>query len=303
MKAAIDIGTNTVLLLIAEVIGGTIHVRHQEQRIPRLGKGVDANGRINSAATNRVIEALKEYKELLMNDFPIVERVVVTATSAVRDAKNREAFLKQVNDETGFQIRLLSGKEEAEWTAAGALSMLKKEYTADAFILDIGGGSTEVAIINNGELEDAHSFDMGSVRFTERFLKNDPPHSNEIEACRMEIRNLFESHSLKISSNTHAVGVAGTLITLAGIILNSNTFEPAAINNYEISLEDLKKTIQIFSTKKHEELLKIAPNLLQGREDIFLAGLLILEGCMTFYGFDQMVVSTGGIRNGAILNA
>ncbi|MEX0722191.1 MAG: Ppx/GppA phosphatase family protein [Balneolaceae bacterium] len=301
MKAAIDIGTNTVLLLVAEIIDGSMLLRHEEQRTPRLGKGVDADGVINEAATQRVISALKEYKAFLEADFPNVDDTIVTATSAVRDAANRNEFQAQIKEETGFQVRLLSGIEEAEWTAAGALSMLKKEYKSDALILDIGGGSTEVALMEDGNLSGSHSFDMGSVRFTERFLKGNPPDLNEIEACRNEIEKQYSSYPINSAPKTNAVGVAGTVTTLAAITLNLNRYESSAINNYKITKESLEDAVKLFSTKSHEELLNMAPNVLKGREDIFLAGLLILDGFMSHYNFNHLIVSTGGIRHGAIL--
>lgn len=302
MKAAIDIGTNTVLLLVAEVKDGVIKTIHEEHRVPRLGKGVDADKNINQDATQRVISVLKEYRQLLSDDFPAVESVTVTATSAVRDAGNREQFMEEVQNETGFTIRLLSGNEEAEWTAAGALSVLE-EVPDNVLIIDIGGGSTEIAILSDLDLVDAHSFDMGSVRFTERFLKNDPPTEKQIKACRNEIMNLLDDRPFEANKDSELVGVAGTVTSLAGMSLGLKDYNPEEINGYVLTLGQIQSFIEEFAATSSDKMLDKYPVYLKGRSDIFLAGMLILEGFMKQLGLRELIVSTGGIRHGAILKA
>lgn len=302
MRAAIDIGTNTVLLLVAGVNDGVISPVHEEHRVPRLGKGVDADKNINEAATQRVISALKEYRELLSKDFPGLERVTVTATSAVRDARNREEFMESVQEETGFKIRLLSGREEAEWTAHGALSVLEEVY-GNVLIIDIGGGSTEVASLSGMEIADAHSFDMGSVRFTERFLRDDPPKKEQITACRNEVKNLLNDRPFEIKEDAILVGVAGTVTTLAGISSGLTEYQPEKLNGYVLTLANIRSVIERFSVTPSEIMLKEHPVYLKGRADIFMAGMLILEGFMEQAGLKELTVSTGGIRHGAILKA
>ena len=302
MRAAIDIGTNTVLLLIAEVKEGVIKPIHEEHRVPRLGKGVDADKNINEAATQRVISALNEYKELIAKDYPDLETVTVTATSAVRDAGNRKEFMKAVKEQTGFDIRLLSGREEAEWTAQGALSVLK-DLSSNVLIIDIGGGSTEIAVLAGSEISDAHSFDMGSVRFTERFLKNDPPSEKQIKTCRKEIKNLLADRPFELQKDSILVGVAGTVTTLAGITLGLSDYQPERLNGFHLKLENIRSVIDQFAVTPNEELFKKHPVYLKGRADIFMAGMLILEGFMEKEGLSELIVSTGGIRHGAILKA
>ncbi|MEX0724465.1 MAG: Ppx/GppA phosphatase family protein [Gracilimonas sp.] len=303
MKAAIDIGTNTVLLLIAELEDGVIKPIHEEHRVPRLGKGVDADKNINEAATERVVSALREYRKIITNDFSKVESITVTATSAVRDAKNREEFIRKIKGETGFDIRLLSGKEEAEWTAAGALSVLEEMGDREVLILDIGGGSTEVAQMKENSVLDAHSYDMGSVRFTERFLHQDPPTAKQILDCRNEVSRLFNSRTFSKTSNQKAVGVAGTVTTLAGITLNLKEYQPEKLNGYRLTLKDIQVVIERFSSNPSANILQQHPVYLKGRADIFMAGMLILEGFMKQFGLEELVVSIGGIRHGAILKA
>lgn len=302
MKAAIDIGTNTVLLLVAEMDHGLLKPIHEEQRIPRLGKGVDANRVINKEATQRIIDALSDYQSILDKKFPQVEDVIVTATSAVRDANNREEFIRDIKSATGFEIRLLSGAEEAEWTAKGALSVLDISPKEETLILDIGGGSTEIAQLKFGVVEDAHSYDMGSVRFTERFLQGNPPSSQEIEKCRAEVSKMYNQRLFETGASIKAAGVAGTLTTLVGIIKNLDTYEPEKLAGYELNRLEVRRVIEQFSTHKSDVMLNRHPVYLKGRADIFLAGMLILEGFMQQFGLDEITVSTGGIRHGAILS-
>lgn len=301
MKAAIDIGTNTVLLLVAEMNADEIVAIYEEQRIPRLGKGVDENRRIDEPAIQRIADVLLEYKQLIIERFPQTDSIIVTATSAVRDAQNRDEFLQEIKKKTGLEIRLLSGGEEAEWTTAGALSVLPDNFRKNAVILDIGGGSTEVAHIVDGNLRNSHSFDMGSVRFTEKFLKNNPPLIDEIEACRNEIRRYFKTQTFQFQGTVQAVGVAGTLTSLASILMNSDEYEPEIINGFEITKSGLAEFIEFYRTRTHEEMLLKYPGLLKGRSDVFLAGLLILDEFLSIHKLEQITVSVGGIRHGALI--
>lgn len=301
MKAAIDIGTNTVLLLIADVSDDGIKIIHEEQRIPRLGKGVDNSKLLHSKSITRVLDCIKEYQSIIEKEYSRVDEVIVTATSAVRDAQNRDEFIQLVKEETGFNVQLLSGDEEAQCTFEGALSVLPIEENASVFVLDIGGGSTEVALGTKNGVSDFHSFDMGCVRYKERFLIHNPPYSEEIFECRDEIKRLFNKKKFKVSKNVEAIGVAGTATSLAAIDLQLDEYESKALNGHIISREKLSKSIEIFSLHTYDQLLELSPVLMKGREDIFLTGLLILEGFMKFYNLDEIKVSTGGIRHGALL--
>lgn len=305
MRSAIDIGTNSVLLLVAEKKNrGTIEPVHEIQRLPRLGKGVDAQKVINEVSTRRVIDVLLEYRNYLKDSYPDAVPPVVTATSAVRDAYNRDEFIEKVREETGYEIRLLSGKEEAKWTASGALSMIEKSRNGrgEYLILDIGGGSTEVAHVRDQYLVDKYSFDMGSVRFTERFLKHDPPKEDEIEDCRTFIKRTFRNRFFHNNSYFKAVGVAGTVTSLAAIIMELDAYDPAEMNDVILYRDEIQEVIEQFIKKPSDEMLAQYPQILKGRADIFLAGLLILDGFMERFERKELTVSTGGIRHGAILN-
>jgi len=301
MKAAIDIGTNTVLLLIADFSEGGINIIHEEHRIPRLGKGVDSSKRLHTDGIKRVLNCIIEYKSIIVKDFPEVDEVVITATSAVRDAQNQKEFIQLVKEETGLNVQLLSGDEEAQYTFEGAISVLELEEKAPLFILDIGGGSTEIAFGTKGGISKYHSFDMGSVRYKERFLIHNPPYNEEIFECRDEIRTLLSKNKFKVPKTVQAIGVAGTVTSLAAIDLQLDEYKNETLNGHIINREKLSKSIEIFSLHTYDQLLELSPVLLKGREDIFLTGLLILEGFMKFYNLEEIKVSTGGLRHGAIL--
>ncbi|HKI45831.1 MAG TPA: Ppx/GppA phosphatase family protein [Balneolales bacterium] len=302
LKASVDIGTNTALLLVASVENQELKVIREEQRVPRLGKGVDKDGRLSRESIERVLDAVKEYEKLLSDEYPDVKNVVVTGTSAVRDAANREELVAAIKKTSGWNMRILSGEEEAEWTFAGALSMLPGDLKSEkTVVLDIGGGSTEVAIGGDHSLIDRFSFSMGSIRFTERFLQQNPPTVGEIEECRQAVRNEFRQHVFSMPGNIVAVGVAGTVTSLAFILQNLTRYEPERISNYRLNKHDIERFIDYFSTHAVQDTLEKWPVVMEGRADVMLAGLLILEEFLEMYSLEEIRVSTGGIRHGAVL--
>src|SRR5699024_6371846 len=244
MKAAIDIGTNTVLLLVAEYNGKKLNVIEEQQRIPRLGRGVDEKRNLAPDSMQRVIRSLKAYKTLLHQKYSI-RHPIVTATSAVRDAQNRSEFIEEVRRQTGFTVTVLSGAEEAKYTFWGAQSVFSSTDQA-CFALDIGGGSTEIATGRAGSLVDRHSFNMGCVRFTERFLGSGKPSRDNISACKRSIQEQLGGYSFVKESNSRLIGVAGTVTSLASINQGLAEYDPASIDGYQLSLEDIQSFIESF---------------------------------------------------------
>ena len=301
MKAAIDIGTNTALLLIGSMRNGTLEIHHEEQRVPRLGEGVDEGKKLTNNAMQRVVAALEEYRKKIKAAYPEVESVRVTATSAVRDATNKKSFLERVAQKTGWEVEVLSGFEEARLTYLGAQSVIENRDDQNV-IIDIGGGSTEVASGGNQNLRDRYSYDMGCVRFTERFLKDDAPQKVQIKNCRVAIRGTLCEYEFNFVDEASLVGVAGTVTSLAYIIRGLTTYDASLLDGYEITLKTLSENIQTISNYTSEELISRYPKVMEGRADIFLAGLLILEEFMKKYDFEKLIASTGGIRHGAILD-
>ncbi|MDZ7660166.1 Ppx/GppA phosphatase family protein [Fodinibius sp.] len=299
MKASIDIGTNTVLLLVAEVGENNLKIIEEQQRVPRLGAGVDDSKELSNEAMQRVIESLKDLQEIVNENYPGVSDIFVTATSAVRDANNRAFFIDLVEQETGLQIEVLSGVEEAEYTFLGAQSVLDN-VDGPQMIIDIGGGSTEIAYGEN-DLQDRYSYDMGCVRFTERFLKSDPPADFQMQQCRNEIKRVLAEHEFNVTDQTTLIGVAGTVTSLAFIDLELCSYEAGVLSGHIITKKKLEEYIIQFSDYTSDALEQEYPVVMKGRADIFLAGLLILDEFMNEYNFGELITSTGGIRHGTIL--
>lgn len=302
IRASIDIGTNTVLLLVAEIRDGKIYPLEEKQRIPRLGKGVDKAKNLHEDSIQRVLQYLKEYKSFLDENYPeVTSQTVVTATSAVRDANNRDEFIEAVKNETGWNIRLLSGTEEAETTYKGALSVLEDRSKKTNLILDIGGGSTELAFGKGFELQYAVSIDMGSVRFTERFFEDDPPNGQQIDHARSEIKNLLKDQQ-KPEVDFELIGVAGTITSIAAIELELVKYEVEKLNGFDLKKEAVERFIDEFSEKPSQQIEENYPRFLKGRGEVVLAGMLILNEVMEWCGKDSIITATGGIRHGILLN-
>ena len=301
-KASIDIGTNSVLLLIAEQSEQGLQVHEDVQRLPRLGAMVDSNGVLARQSIDRVLEVLKEYAEIIQTyGDGVLKKTRVTATSAVRDAANKNEFLSLVKEIVGFEIQILSGEEEAKYTYLGAISQTKVESNS-ILVVDIGGGSTELAMGDSSQWLRGISVDMGCVRFNERYLVHNPPYQEEIGECRRSIEALLESTKLRFPPNTQVVAVSGTATSLAAIDQQLFPYQLSRINNYRLNTDKLAKSIEIFSLHTYEQLIELHPEVMQGRADVFLAGLLILEGVLRFASVEEFIVSSGGIRHGILLS-
>jgi len=303
IRSSIDIGTNSVLLLVADCSGKSIDVIHEELSIPRLGQGVDLSGALSDDAQQRVLNVLDTYKSYLDKHHPsIAPEALVTATSAVRDASNRSEFLNKIKEQTGWDVILLSGNEEAKVTYRGALSVIDiKDMENGNVVLDIGGGSTEIAVGTGQSLSDFVSLNMGSVRFTERFLKHNPPHDKEIENARNEIRRMLDEGADVPEHCENLIGVAGTVTSLAGIELGLESYDINRINGHCCSVDFIESIISEFSELTSDEIEQKYPVFMKGRGDVITAGLLVLAEFMEWAGFDNVKVSTGGIRHGILI--
>jgi exopolyphosphatase/guanosine-5'-triphosphate,3'-diphosphate pyrophosphatase len=300
--ASIDIGTNSVLLLIVEQAELGLQVHEEVQRLPRLGAMVDSNGVLARQSIDRVLEVLTEYAEIIQTyGDGVLKKTRVTATSAVRDAANKNEFLSLVKEIVGFEIQILSGEEEAKYTYLGAISQTKVESNS-ILVVDIGGGSTELAMGDSSQWLRGISVDMGCVRFNERYLVHNPPYQEEIGECRRSIEALLESTKLRFPPNTQVVTVSGTATSLAAIDQQLFPYQLSRINNYRLNTDKLAKSIEIFSLHTYEQLIELHPEVMQGRADVFLAGLLILEGVLRFASVEEFIVSSGGIRHGILLS-
>tara|TARA_B100000575_G_scaffold294677_1_gene313124 strand:- start:13048 stop:13959 length:912 start_codon:yes stop_codon:yes gene_type:complete len=300
-KASIDIGTNSVLLLIAEQTEKGLQVLEEAQRLPRLGSMVDSNGLLAKESMYKVLVVLSEYVGIIQKyGDEVLTKTVVTATSAVRDAANKQEFLALVKETFGFQVLILSGEDEAKYTYLGAISQTKVESDS-IMIVDIGGGSTELAVGNSTNLLRGISINMGCVRFNERFLLHNPPRQEEIRECRRSIEALLHATQLHFPSHTQIVAVSGTATSLAAIDQQLFHYKSSGINNYRLNTDKLATIIRLFSIHTFQYLLELHPEVMKGRVDVFLSGLLILEEVLRYTRAEEFVVSTGGIRHGILL--
>ena len=292
--ATIDIGTNTVLLLIARIDDrGIFWPLAYEQRVPRLGKGVDRNKTLNAEATDRVIGVLEEYKQIISR-FPI-DRVVVCGTSAVRDAANRDDFAGRIRRETGFELEILSGDEEALWTYRGAVSGIPE--ISRATVIDIGGGSTEITIGDRTRIEQKISLDIGSVRLTERLFHHDPPTHPELEAAIEAAENeISRAAGFRFAGST-LIGVAGTATTLAILAQGFRDFTVDAVTNYRLMREKVDELFRTLRAMPSSQIREISA-VMEGRHDVITAGSLILREVMAHFAFGEMIVSERGVRYG-----
>lgn len=299
--AAVDIGTNTILLLIAEVgRDGSVRMMRDEQVIPRLGKGVDERRLIPPETFERAASFLETYKALI--DEYRVESVVACGTSFLRDAGNRQEFIDFIRKRVGIALRLLSGEEEAMLTYAGAVSEFASADSRDMFaVLDIGGGSTELTIGNGLLAAQRVSLDIGSVRVTERFLPTSPPSSKELQVALEYIRKHL--HGLTdLPPSIRLIGVAGTLTTLAALDLQLPHYGRMRVSGHALRLPIVEMWFDRLKTKTVEEI-KNYPQILPERADVILAGILILLETMRRLKAETITVSDRGLRYGIALQA
>jgi exopolyphosphatase / guanosine-5'-triphosphate,3'-diphosphate pyrophosphatase len=283
--AGVDLGTNTTRLLVADVVDGELRELHRETRITRLGEGVDVRRRLLPAPIARVRNALSDYRRIA--DSLGTERTLLVATSAVRDAENGEALLGEIEWSYGFATRLLSGDEEAELTRRGVGAT-----APGTLIVDIGGGSTELV------LDDFHtSLDIGSVRFTERFLHSDPPRPDELGACAAAARE-----ALPKLGPAAAIGVAGTTTTLAALDLGLAAYDRERVDGHRLALAGARRQLGRLASLPVAERREL-PAMEPERAPVIVAGAVILVETLAAYGLEALTVSERDILDGAVLAA
>lgn len=292
--AVIDIGTNTVLLLVARVdAAGKINPLVYEQRVPRLGKGVDAERNLQPESMQRVIGVLAEYRGIMSQHK--LDVVVVAGTSAVRDAHNKSEFASLVKREVGFDLEVLSGEDEALWTYHGAISGVPNVQRAT--VIDIGGGSTEITTGNASSISNKISLDIGSVRLTERSFKHDPPTYPELEAAITCVEDELAKPKGFAFADSILIGVAGTATSLAILDQGMSEFSITAVTNYRLKLDRVHALFRTLRAMTSAEILKLS-SIMHGRNDVITAGVLILREIMAHYKFTEMIVSERGVRYG-----
>lgn len=291
--AAIDIGTNSTNLLIVDRDGRTLERR---VTVTRLGQGVDQSRRLSPEAIERTINCLSAYRDLLdQHDSP---RVRIVASSASRDALNREEFFDQAEKVLGVRPELVSGDEEAQLAYRGCTSQLVPDPNGH-LVIDIGGGSTEL-IMGTSQLSQAHSIDVGAVRLTERHLRHDPPQPEELLNAIGEVEDFFEDVLRTNPSMKHVrqiIGTAGTIVTVAAIEIGQQIFNANELHGFILTRDAIE---DVFRTLATESLVdrRHNPGLPPERADVIVGGCCVLVALMRSLDANELTVSTNNILDG-----
>jgi exopolyphosphatase/guanosine-5'-triphosphate,3'-diphosphate pyrophosphatase len=287
--AAVDLGTNTTRLLVADVEDGELEEVVRREQITRLGESVDRRRILLPTAIARVRNVLVDYRQEV--ERLGAERVLAVGTSAVRDADNGEAFLGEVEWSYGFVTRLLDGGDEAELMLRGVAS--DRSLASGTLVVDIGGGSTELVLTDGERLSWARSTDAGSVRLTERFLHSDPPTDEELTACAEHVRSL-----LPPLRPTSALGVAGTVVSAASI----STGATGSMHGHRLSAQAARAALERVAALPLHEREEVA-GLEPARAPVIIAGLVVLCVTLAHYGLTTIEVSERDLLHGAALAA
>ncbi|MGH9184987.1 MAG: exopolyphosphatase [Acidimicrobiales bacterium] len=300
--AAIDCGTNSVRLLIGATDGDNQRFATVERlmRITRLGQGVDAHGSLAPEAISRTVDVLREYRTV-MDGFG-VELLRMAATSAARDAANREAFFDAAEAVVGTRPELLSGDEEGRLSFLGATADLDVAL-GPFLVVDIGGGSTEFTV-GAAECEGVVSVEVGCVRLTEQYLDSDPPKPEELSACLTVTKEYLEDVARELPAALDArtfVGLAGTVTTVAAVEQGLPAYDRDAIHHFVLTKDAVEDVFRTLATEARADRIH-NPGLEEARADVIVGGCCVLVAVMRFFGFETCLVSEADILDGLILS-
>lgn len=295
--AAIDCGTNSIRLLIADVSEGTVSDVMRTMQVVQLGEGVDVTGRISDAAMRRTWAGVEQYAAAI--EQAGAQRVRMVATSASRDAANAQDFVAGVVERLGQAPEVISGDEEAQLSFAGARSVL--DLPGEALVVDIGGGSTEF-VVGADTVDKACSVNIGCVRMTERHLRDDPPSATQIVAATADIDTAIEQARAATSFNEaqYLIGLAGSVTTVAALALGLPEYDSSRIHGSRISRDEVHRvTQQMLNATRAQRAAQ--PVMHPGRVDVIGGGALVLDRIMAAGGFGEVIVSEHDILDGIVL--
>ncbi|MEU0664505.1 Ppx/GppA phosphatase family protein [Streptomyces lavendulocolor] len=300
--AAVDCGTNSIRLLVADVDPSTGEVTDLDRRmtIVRLGQGVDRTGRLAPEALERTFAACREYAAVIKEYG--AEKLRFVATSASRDAENRDDFVRGVLDILGVEPEVVSGDQEAEFSFTGATKELAGGGAGEYLVVDIGGGSTEF-VVGAAHARAARSVDIGCVRLTERHVRSDPPSQAEVAAIRADIEAALDlaEETVPLREAQTLVGLAGSVTTVAAIALGLPEYDSEAIHRSRISYEQVADVTARLLAATHDERSRISV-MHPGRVDVIVSGALVLLAVMDRVGAREVVVSEHDILDGIALS-
>jgi exopolyphosphatase / guanosine-5'-triphosphate,3'-diphosphate pyrophosphatase len=299
--AAIDCGTNSIRLLIAEPDGvGGLKDLERRLEVVRLGQGVDATGEFHPHALQRTFAAVDEYAELIKKAEVPVENVHFVATSATRDVKNRDALFAGIMERLGVLPDVISGETEAHLSFNGALSRVRPEGEP-VLVMDIGGGSTELITGSvAGGLDSAVSLDVGSVRVTERFLKQNPVADVDLARAAAYVDELLADSGVDFGSIGTWIGVAGTVTTLAGVYLGLERYDRERVHGAVIPLPSVEEMLHQLAAMTVDQI-RALPSMHPGRADVITGGALVEARIAARLNVEDLIVSESDILDGIAL--
>jgi exopolyphosphatase / guanosine-5'-triphosphate,3'-diphosphate pyrophosphatase len=297
--AALDCGTNSLRLLIADIDGAGLSDVVRRMEIVRLGEGVDRTGRLSEAALERTFGVLDSYAEQIRSCD--VERVRMVATSATRDAENRSVFVAGVRDRIGVEPDVVSGDGEAALSFEGATRELRgtAAFVAPYLVVDIGGGSTELVLGDDSGPRAARSIDIGCVRMTERHLHNDPPTAAQVQAALADVDAALDEAATTVPFHEARtlVGLAGTVTTVVAIAIGLEAYDADRIHHARVSAADVAAVAARLLAATRDQRAAL-PVMHPGRVDVIGAGGLILDAVTRHVGLDAVVASEHDILDG-----
>lgn len=296
--ASIDIGTNTVLLLIAEVnkFKAKIIPLINEYRMPRIGQGIKQTGIISSPKLALLYDVLSEYDKIIRKHN--CEKIIVSGTNAFRIAENTYDIIREIKNKFNYDLNVISGDEEAEYAYLGAISNTSR--STELAVIDIGGSSTEIIYGKGFNIIFKKSLQLGSVTGTENFLISAPPTESEIMKFKGEIMKLFSTINMKFIPE-QIIAIAGTATTLACMKSGLKEFQEDKVDNSIITIQEIEHIIKDLLRLNTAAILDKYGSVMRGREDIIFTGAFILYQFMKFLGIKKVRVSTRGIRFGVII--
>ncbi len=293
--AVIDLGSNTARLMIAQFTRDRVFkVTDEVSRRVRLGEGISGGSRLRSAARYRALDAVRMFKAFC--EAQEIEQILPVATAAVRDAENGARFLEEIVRDTGLEFRLLSGEEEAFYSAVGVINSLG---VFNGIILDVGGGSAEIGLIRDGAFANGASTPFGTVRTTEAYFPDPKVANDQKKRLEADIDGRLDEIAWLNEQKTDTVaGVGGVVRALVRIDRQERKYPLGLVHGYELKRRRLEKLIERISSAPVSERARLIPGLQKEREDIILAGAMIVAGVMRKTGARRLVVSGQGLREG-----
>jgi exopolyphosphatase / guanosine-5'-triphosphate,3'-diphosphate pyrophosphatase len=299
--AAIDCGTNSIRLLIAESKpGGGLVELDRRTEIVRLGQGVDATGEFHPEALRRTFAATESYAKIIQDAGVPADKIRFVATSASRDARNRDEYFEGVHRRLGVLPDVISGDTEAGLSFTGALTGVQPEGDP-VLVMDIGGGSTEFILgSSDGAMNSAISLDIGSVRLTERFLRKNPPAEDDLARAAAHVDGMLDDSGIDFGSIGTWIGVGGTVTTLAGVYLELEHYDRAQVHWSGIPIKDVGALLRRLSSLDVEEI-RALPSMHPGRADVITGGALVAARVAERLRVPDLIISETDILDGIAL--